>query len=376
MENQPPGGSIQINALGKNLREVTCNIMTLAIVILAAGHGSRMKSKKQKILHEVGGKPMVQHLFDTAVSLTPLPPVLVIGKGGNGVRQLFGDRATYAVQNEQLGTGHATQMALPLLQNRADQLIVTYADMPLLQAETLQKLATLQAETETAVTMLTVIGSPDSPFGRVVRDDNGRVVEILEVTQAKKRPNSAELLAIREQNAGVYCFAANWLWENIDKLPLRQARSGPEYYLTDMIELAVQQNRGVTAVVSNDPDECLGAGTRAEMVAVEKAFRRRANSRWLAQGVTLVDPDSTYIDPDVTIGQDTIIWPNSYLQGKTAVGEDCIIGPNTILRNTAVGDGCHIEQAAVEDTTLTSGTVVEPFTVLKGTNNESAQSDE
>ncbi len=346
--------------------------MTLAIIILAAGHGSRMQSNKQKILHDVGGKPMVQHLFDTAVSLTPIPPVLVIGKGGDGVRQLFGDRATYAVQSELLGTGHATQMALPLLQNRADQVIVTYADMPLLQTETLQKLATLQAETETAVTMLTVLGSPNSPFGRVVRDENGRVVEILEVTQAKKRPNSAELLTIREQNAGVYCFAANWLWGNIDKLPLHQARSGPEYYLTDMVELAVQQDREVTAVITDNSDECLGAGTRAEMVAVEKAFRQRANSRWLAQGVTIIDPDSTYIDPDVTIGQDTVIWPNSYLQGKTAVGEDCIIGPNTILRNTAVGNGCHIEQAVVKGAALPTGTVVESFTVLQGTKSESA----
>lgn len=339
--------------------------MTLAIVILAAGQGSRMLSKKQKILHEVGGKPMVQHLFDTAVSLTPISPVLIIGKGGNGVRQLFGSRAQYAVQEQQLGTGHATQMARPLLAGLSDQVIVTYADMPLLQTLTLQKLADLQAETRTAVTLLSVMGSSESSFGRVVRDENGRVNEILEVAQAKRRPNAADLLAISEQNGGVYCFAADWLWDNIDKLPLRQARSGPEYYLTDMIELAVQQNQGVAAMTTPDADECLGAGTRAEMVAVEKAFRRRANNRWLAQGVTIVDPDSTYIDPDVTIGQDTVIWPNSYLQGQTAVGQDCVIGPNTILRDTAVGNGCHIEQAVVERIVLPPGTAVEPFTVMR-----------
>ena len=132
--------------------------MTLAIVILAAGQGSRMLSKKQKILHEVGGKPMVQHLFDTAVSLSPHPPVLIIGIGGDGVRQLFGEQARYAVQREQLGTGHATQMALPLLKDQADQVIVTYADMPLLQAETLQRLADLQAETETAVALRRLAG--------------------------------------------------------------------------------------------------------------------------------------------------------------------------------------------------------------------------
>lgn len=339
--------------------------MRLAIVILAAGQGSRMLSKKQKILHEVGGKPMVQHLFDTAVSLTAIPPVLVIGKGGEGVKQLFGERAQYAVQAEQLGTGHATQMAQPLLAGVADQVIVTYADMPLLQAPTLQKLADLQAETEAAVALLSVMGSPDSTFGRVVRDENGRVVEILEVAQAKRRPDAEALLAIREQNAGVYCFAADWLWGNISKLPLRQARSGPEYYLTDMIELAVQQSRGVAAIATEHADECLGAGRRAEMVAVEKAFRRRATDRWLAQGVTIVDPDSTYIDPDVTIGQDTVIWPNSYLQGKTAVGHDCIIGPGAILRDTAVGDGCHIVQAVVEGVELAAGTTVEPFSVVK-----------
>lgn len=339
--------------------------MSLAIVILAAGQGSRMLSKKQKILHEVGGKPMVQHLFDTAVSLTPIPPVLIIGKGGDGVRQLFGNRAQYAVQNEQLGTGHATQMAQPLLSGGAEQVIVTYADMPLLRASTLQKLADLQVETKSAVAMLSVMGSPESTFGRVVRDENGRVAEILEVAQAKRRSNAAELLAIREQNAGVYCFAADWLWQNIAKLPLRQARSGPEYYLTDMIELAVQQNEGVVATATEDADECLGAGTRAEMVVVEKAFRRRANNRWLAQGVTIVDPDSTYIDPDVTIGQDTVIWPNSYLQGKTAVGQDCVIGPNTIVRDTAVGNHCHIEQAVVEGVVLAPGTAVAPFSVVR-----------
>lgn len=339
--------------------------MTLAIVILAAGQGSRMLSKKQKILHEVGGKPMVQHLFDAAVSLTQILPVLIIGKGGDGVQKLFGDGAQYAVQHEQLGTGHATQMAKPFLVGRADQVIVTYADMPLLQSTTLLQLANLQAASGAAVAMLSVMGSPESTFGRVVRDENGRITEILEVAQAKRRPNAADLLAISEQNAGVYCFAADWLWDNIEKLPLRQARSGPEYYLTDMIELAVQQRRGVEAIATDDPDECLGAGTRAEMVAVEKAFRRRANNRWLSQGVTIVDPDSTYIDPDVTIGQDTIIWPNSYLQGQTAVGQDCVIGPNTILRNTAVGDNCYIEQAVVDGATLAAGTAVAPFTVIK-----------
>ncbi|MCA9872615.1 MAG: bifunctional UDP-N-acetylglucosamine diphosphorylase/glucosamine-1-phosphate N-acetyltransferase GlmU, partial [Anaerolineales bacterium] len=140
--------------------------------------------------------------------------------------------------------------------------------------------------------------------------------------------------------------------------PLRQARSGHEYYLTDMIGLAIDQGRLVEAVTTDDPDECLGAGTRAEMVLVEKAFRRRANRRWLDNGVTLVDPDVTYIDPDVTIGQDTVIWPNTYLQGTTTIGEDCVIGPNAILRNARIGRSCRIEQAVVENKTIADNTVV------------------
>ncbi|MEZ4641812.1 MAG: NTP transferase domain-containing protein [Chloroflexota bacterium] len=341
--------------------------MTLAIILLAAGQGTRMNSKKQKILHEVGGKPMVQHVFDTAVSITPIPPILVIAPGETGLHDLFGERAQYAIQAEQRGTGHATMMAQPLITGVVDQIIVTYGDMPLLQAKTLQQLAQSQAETGAAVSMLSVMGDPASSFGRVVRDENGRILEILEVAEARRRANAAELLAIREQNAGVYCFDAAWLWSNIRNLPLRQARSGQEYYLTDMIETAVQQQLRVEAIITDDPDECLGAGTRAEMVAVEKAFRRRANNYWLGQGVTLVDPDTIFIDPDVQIGQDTIIWPNTYLQGQTTIGSDCVIGPNTIVRNAHLGQGCRAEQAVIENATLPDHAIIAPFTHIKGT---------
>lgn len=337
---------------------------TLSVLLLAAGQGTRMNSKKQKILHEVGGKPMVMHLFTAVESIVNMRPVVVVGVGSEGVRSMLGDRARYVVQAEQMGTGHATMVAREMLDGRADQTIVTYGDMPLLKTETLTRLALLQAETDAAVVMLSVMGDPASSFGRVVRAADGGVAEIVEVAEAKQRDNSAELLAIRELNAGVYCFDAAWLWANIDQLPLRQACNGQEYYLTDMIALAVAQGRRVEAVVTDDPDECLGAGTRAEMVAVERAFRRRANRRWLERGVTLVDPASTFIDLDVVIGQDTVIWPNSYLQGNTAVGDDCVIGPNTILRRARVGHRCHIEQSVVEGVALRDGTVVPPFSHL------------
>jgi len=202
------------------------------------------------------------------------------------------------------------------------------------------------------------MAGPENTFGRVVRDENGRIIEILELANARRRPNADELIAIPEQNVGVYCFDADWLWQNIDNLPLRQARSGHEYYLTDMIEMAVQQGRLVESIVVDDADEALGAGTRKELVDVEKAFRRRANAYWLDNGVTLIDPNTIYIDPDVTIGQDTIIWPNTYLQGTTTIGDDCVIGPNSIIRNATIGSNCRAEQVVVEDVEVVDGTVV------------------
>ncbi len=334
----------------------------LAVVILAAGKGTRMNSKTQKILHDVGGQPMVAHIFESATVVADLPPVMVVGPGEDGVQQLFGERAWYVTQPQQLGTGHATMMASPILVGKSEQVIVTYADMPLLQPETMGRLAEAQAKEGVILSMLSVMGDVSSSFGRVVRNPAGNVVEIVEVAEAKQRPNTEELIAIRELNVGVYCFDAAWLWEQIPFLPIRQARSGQEYYLTDMVGRAVEQGKKVAAIVVEDADECLGAGTRAEMIGVEKAFRRRANNRWLAAGVTLIDPETTYIDQTAIIGQDTIIWPNTYIQGSSQIGEDCVIGPNTIIRNAQIGQGCHVEQAVVEDTIVESGVKVEPFT--------------
>lgn len=328
--------------------------MSVGVVLLAAGKGTRMNSKRQKILHEVGGKPMVQHVFEASLAVTDRPPVIVVGADEDGVQNLLGDRAEYVVQHERLGTGHATQMAQPCLQGNVSQLLVTYGDMPLLRPETLQALVQKQQTLGATIIMTSVMDDPSSSFGRVVRDANGRLTEILEVANAKRRENAQELLAIRELNVGVYIFDADWLWANIANLPVRQARSGQEYYLTDMVEMAVQQGLLVESHIIDDPDECLGAGTRAELVGVERAFQQRRRTYWLERGVTLLDPDSIWIDDGVTIGQDTVIWPNSFLQGTTSIGQDCTIGPNVIVRNCTIKDGVTLEQGlfsgvAIED---------------------------
>ncbi len=339
--------------------------MTVAAILLAAGHGARMNSKTQKVLHGVGGRPMILHVFEAAESVADIPPVVVVGPGEEGVRALLGERAAYAVQEQRLGTGHATLMAEETLRGRAERVLVAYGDMPLLRSSSLARLVVEQRQSGAVIAMLSVMGDVGSSFGRVVRAGDGAVSEIVEVAEARQRPNTAELLAIRELNAGVYCFDASWLWENVSRLPLRQARSGPEYYLTDMVGLAVAQGQRVVAVVGEDPDEFLGAGTRAELVAVEKAFRRRATRRWLEAGVTLIDPETTFIDQQAIIGQDTVIWPNSYIQGNSSIGADCVIGPNAVLRDARVGNGCTIEQAVVEASELPAGARVRPFTYLR-----------
>ncbi len=319
-------------------------ITDLSVIILAAGMGTRMNSKVQKILHAVGGQPMVMHVVEAAREVAQHPVTMVVGPiGGDRVKALVGSDANYIVQEEQLGTGHATQVTAELLKGKSKQVAVTYGDMPLLRPETLQKLADMQAASGAAVVLTTVMGEPGSSFGRIYRDKAGRVQEIVEVAEAKQRPNSAELLNIRELNVGVYCFDADFLWDNLDKMPLRQARNGVEYYLTDMISIAVQQGRLVEAVEIEDAAECLGAGTRAELIPVDRAFRQRQVNKWLAAGVTIIDPASTYIDPDVTIGQDTVIWPNSYLRGRTTIGEDCTIGPNVILTDAEIATGTTVE---------------------------------
>ncbi|MEM7334946.1 MAG: NTP transferase domain-containing protein [Chloroflexota bacterium] len=323
--------------------------MTLSIILLAAGKGTRMNSKYQKILHEVGGKPMVQHIFEAAVEVSDNKPVLVVSHDEDGVQSLFGETAVYVEQAEKLGTGHATQMAKSLMAGKSGQVIVTYGDMPLLRPETLIRLAKRQSETKAVMSLLTVAGSPESSFGRIVRGEGEQVLEIVEVAEVRRREVPDKWLNIRELNVGVYCFDAEFLWQNIDNLPQRQARNGIEYYLTDMVETAVSQNKRVEPVLLKDIDECLGAGTRQELVDVEKAFRQRANQKWLTQGVTLIDPDATYIDQDVIIGKDTVVWPNSFIQKGTTIGEDCIIGPNTTLRASKIGQQCVVEQALLHN---------------------------
>lgn len=332
--------------------------MSLDVVILAAGQGTRMESSLPKVLHPLGGQPMVRYSIQAARAVSQRPPVLVVGHGEEQVREVVGDAARYVVQAEQLGTGHAVMQARAMLEGQSGTVVVTYADMPLLTAGTIEAMCDAQQASGGPLTMLTHLTDTPRGFGRIVRDaETGRVQAIVEAAQA-----TPEQLAIREVNVGVYCFDAAWLWSHLDAIPLSPKG---EYYLTDLVEIAVREGGNVTALAAGDADEVLGINTRVHLAEAEAALRRRVNERLMLAGVTLIDPATTYVHPTVTVGRDTVIMPNTYLWGSTKIGENCVVGPNSLVRDSRVGDGCEIRASVVEHAVLEDDVDIGPFAHLR-----------
>jgi len=333
--------------------------MSLGAVILAAGEGTRMRSQLPKVLHPVGGVPMVRHALHLAQGLGAEPVVLVVGHGAEQVKEATADLApAYALQREQLGTGHAVLQALPHLEGGGDRVLVFYADMPLLRAETLAKLAAHHQEAGATLTLLTVVNEDSMGFGRVLRDPSGRVAAVVE-----ERDCTPEQRAVRELNCGVYVFQAAWLRENLPHLERNPAKG--EYYLTDLVAMASAQGEPVEAVQTGDVEEALGINNRVHLARAEAIMRRRINERWMLEGVTLVDPGTTYIEASVTIGQDSVIWPNTYLLGETTIGRGCEIGPGSWIVDSQVGDGCRVMVSVLEEAVMEEGSDIGPFSHLR-----------
>jgi bifunctional UDP-N-acetylglucosamine pyrophosphorylase/glucosamine-1-phosphate N-acetyltransferase len=330
----------------------------IAVVILAAGRGTRMKSDLQKVLHSLLGRPMVTYAVETMQALTGTAPVLVVGREADAVRETVGDAAVFVEQAEQKGTSHAVLQARDILRGQSDLVLVTYADMPLLTLDTLRQLVERQQQNDGPLTVLTLVTEDSRGFGRIVRDGNGGVLEIVEEAVA-----TPEELAIRELNVGVYCFDADWLWSRIEQIPLSLPKE--EYYLTDLVGMAVGEGQRVETVTTEDKAEALGINTRAHLAEAERALRQRINTQWMLEGVTIVDPDTTYIEPGVTIGRDTTIWPNTHLRGQTAVGEQCTIGPNTIVEDCQIGDRCRVLASVLERAVMEDDADIGPFGHLR-----------
>ena len=322
----------------------------LAALILAAGKGTRLNSRRPKVLHEVGGRPMLAFMLDTVEALGAERRLVVVGFGAEAVEERFAGRAEFVLQAEQRGTGHAVQLCRDPLAGFDGDIVVLYGDTPLLRTDTLTQLA--EHKRRSAADLVLLSAPVDVP-GIVVRDAAGKVARIVEVPDA-----TPEELAIRERNTGVYLLDAGLLWKLLERVDDRNAQG--ELYLTQVVELAVSDGLRVEAMALSDPDEALGVNTRAELALAEARMRERTLNRVMAAGVTIVDPASTYIDVDVEIGADTLIEPGCVIQGasrigsgvhlkpgcmieSSRIGNDVEMGPNAHLRpNCVIGDGCRI----------------------------------
>ncbi|MFW6437888.1 MAG: bifunctional UDP-N-acetylglucosamine diphosphorylase/glucosamine-1-phosphate N-acetyltransferase GlmU [Armatimonadota bacterium] len=332
----------------------------LACVVLAAGEGTRMKSTLPKPLHEICGRPIVDHVLRTLGELEPERTAIVVGVGADEVCAVAGDRAVACEQAEQLGTGHATQCALPALEGFEGDVLITYADIPLVTAATLQGLLNHHRSSGAAATVLTTEVEDPTGYGRIVRDSADAVSAIVE-----HRDASPEQLGIREINTGIYVFGAQALRGALQQITPENDQG--ELYLTDAIEILVAYGRPVGATVAADSMEVMGINNRVQLAAAEKIARDRIREEMMLGGVTLIDPSSTFIDADVTIGRDTVIGPGCHLLGETTVGSGCEIRGHVTLRSATVGDGVLLrDHTVVEDSAVGDESQVGPFSLLRG----------
>ena len=327
-------------------------------VILAAGQGTRMKSKLYKVLHPVCGMPMVEHVTRNIEQLGVEKIVTVVGHGAEAVKDQLGEKSEYALQEEQLGTAHAVQQAAPLIEGKPGTTLVVCGDTPLIQGETMQALIDHHSETKAKATILTAIADNPAGYGRIIRNNSGSVAKIVEQKDA-----SPEEQQVKEINTGTYCFDNEALFEAL-KLVSNDNAQG-EYYLPDVIEILQQQGEVVAAHATESFDETLGVNDRVALSEAERIMRARIAEKHMRNGVSLIDPATAYISAEAEIGADTVIQPNVMIEGKTKIGEDCIISSNSQIVNSVIGDRTMVRSSAIYDSTVGNDTAVGPFAHIR-----------
>jgi bifunctional UDP-N-acetylglucosamine pyrophosphorylase / glucosamine-1-phosphate N-acetyltransferase len=329
----------------------------LDIIILAAGLGTRMKSSTIKILHRAAGRPVIDYVLDLAAGLSNQPPVLVIGHQRDEVKKAVGDRARYAIQDQQLGTGHAVLQAAGSV--KAKRVLILYGDVPLTRPETLEQLVEEHERSGNALTLLTMKLEDPARYGRIVRDSAGSVVRIVEAKDA-----SADQKRIKEVNAGIYVFEAEHLFDNLRKLSTSNAQG--EYYLTDLLAVIRNGGQRVGAVIVEDPVEALGVNSRADLAIVEAEIQRRVVEKLMSEGVTFRNPSTVVIDSTVSIANDTVIYPFVTIEGTTRIGSGCVIEPGVHLVNVTVAENVHIKTGTVaENAVIEADANVGPYAHLR-----------
>ncbi|WNF37082.1 bifunctional UDP-N-acetylglucosamine diphosphorylase/glucosamine-1-phosphate N-acetyltransferase GlmU [Bacillaceae bacterium IKA-2] len=335
-------------------------------VILAAGQGTRMKSRLYKVLHSVCGKPMVQHVVDQISQVGVDEIAVVVGHGAEKVKNHLGDGVTYLVQEEQLGTGHAVMQAESLLRGRDGVTIVLCGDTPLITKKTMEALLHYHAKQEAKATILTAVADNPTGYGRIIRDDQGvvhRIVEDKDATELER--------AINEINTGTYCFDNASLLAALKDVGNDNVQG--EYYLPDVIEILQRDNHLIAAYQTADFAETIGVNDRIALANAETIMKKRINETHMRNGVTIIDPNNTYIETDVAVGVDTVIYPGTVLRGNTVIGNECQIGPNTEINDSYVGNNSVIKQSVVSSSKVGNDVQIGPFAHIRP---ESQISDE
>ena len=327
-------------------------------VILAAGQGTRMKSKLYKVLHPVCGRAMVDHVLTQLERVGIDQIVTVVGHGADQVKQLLGDRTTYALQAEQLGTGHAVMQAEGVLGQKDGITLVTCGDTPLFTAETFKQLFACHEQQGAAAMVLTVHTDQPFGYGRIIRDAAGTVAKIVEQKDA-----TPEEAAVQEINTGVYCFNNQELFAALHQLSNDNAQG--EYYLTDVIGILKQAGKQVGAFQMDDFTESMGVNDRVALANATRVMQQRINTRHMQNGVTMIDPATTYIDTDVQIGNDTVIEPGVVLKGKTSIGSDCVIGAHSEIRDSVIEDGVTVTASFLENAVMHKDSNIGPYSHLR-----------
>ena len=329
---------------------------TKVAVILAAGKGVRMRSGLSKVLHKICGKELVRHVVDAAKGAGYDRVVVIVSPANHAaVRDLLGDTVEYAVQGDTLGTGHAVLQAKDLLRD-IETVAVLNGDVPLVRPETLRSLQERHEAEGACATLLTA--NSDTPgLGRIVRDSNGEITEIVEERDADERTKE-----ITEVNVGSYCFNGPWLWDALDAV---EPSDSGEYYLPAVIGMAVRQGRHPESIEVDDPAEALGINDRVQLAEAESILRERIRLHWMRSGVTMPAPETIYIDADASLGEDTTVLPNTHITGASRIAERCQIGPNTIIDDTRIGSGCRVWSSVVEGSELEARVTVGPFTHVR-----------
>ncbi|MCY9592419.1 bifunctional UDP-N-acetylglucosamine diphosphorylase/glucosamine-1-phosphate N-acetyltransferase GlmU [Paenibacillus chitinolyticus] len=327
-------------------------------IVLAAGQGKRMKSKLYKVLHSVCGKPMVGHVLDTLEHIQTEKTIVIVGHGAEAVKGYLGDRAEYALQEQQLGTGHAVLQAKDVIGAEDGVTFVVCGDTPLVRPETLEKMLLLHKEKGAAGTILTAEMTDATGYGRIIRGEGGRVDRIVE-----QKDCSPEEAAVREINTGTYCFDNHKLFEALENVKNENAQG--EYYLTDVVGILKNAGEIVEAYCTPDEAEAIGVNDRIALSEAETLMRQRINRGHMVGGVTFIDPSQTYIEKDVVIGPDTILYPGTTLRGKTFIGSECVIGPNTEICDSTLGDEVTVKQSVLQEAKIGSHANVGPFAYLR-----------